>query len=103
MLKIENNKNCNIKINDSTISTLSAKEMFERLGYGIDEENDLEKLYKMKWEITSSYFVDFDKTKKTVECFTTSDSPFTPYAPFKMDMYLLQAINQEIEELGWNK
>lgn len=82
---------------------MSAKEMFEKLGYDIDEENNLEKLYKMKWEITSSYFVDFDKTKKTVECFTTSDSPFVPCESFKIDMDLLQAINQQISELGWNK
>ena len=32
MLKIEKNKNCNIKINDKTTSILSTKEMFERLG-----------------------------------------------------------------------
>lgn len=32
MLKIEKNKNCNIKINDKTTSILSTKEMFERVG-----------------------------------------------------------------------
>ena len=29
----------------------SAKEMFERLGYEIDEQSENEILYKMKWRI----------------------------------------------------
>ena len=79
----------------------SAKEMFEELGYGIDEENEKEILYKMKWEISSSYWVSFNKADKLFECFGTSDSPFEPRKSYKIDIDLLKAINQQINELGW--
>ena len=82
---------------------MTAKEMFEKLGYEIDEENDLEILYKMKWEISSTYWVAFDKTKKTFSGFRTSDSPFSPTEAFKITVDELNAINKQIEELGWNK
>ena len=47
----------------------SAKEMFKELGYVIDEENEKEILYKMKWEIVSIYWVSFNKADKLFECF----------------------------------
>lgn len=80
---------------------MSAKEMFEELGYEIDEENDKEILYKMKWEISTSYYVGFDLDHKNFECFITSDSPFEPAKSFAIDLDLLQAINQQCRELGW--
>ena len=82
---------------------MKAKEMFEELGYWIDEESKLEILYKMKWEISSTYWIGFDKTKKTFERFITSDSPFHPSKSFEIDMPTLKAINKQIEELGWNE
>lgn len=79
-----------------------AKEMFEELGYDLDEENDKEILYKMKWEISSTYYVSFDLKNKNIECYYfASDSPFTPAESFAVDLDLLQAINKQIEELGW--
>ena len=81
---------------------MTAKEMLEKLGYEIDEENDKEILYKMKWEISSSYYVGFDLEHKNFECFVTSDSPFEPAKSFAVYLDLLQAINKQVEELGWN-
>jgi hypothetical protein len=81
---------------------MSAKEMFEKLGYEIDEENDREILYKMKWEISDTYYVSFNLEYKNFECFVISDSPFEPVKSFEVDLDLLQAINKQIEELGWN-
>jgi len=81
---------------------MSAKEMFEKLGYEIDIENDTEILYKMKWEISSTYYVSFGLINKRIECFYfASDSPFTPTESFEVDLDLLQAINKQVEELGW--
>ena len=79
-----------------------AKEMFEELGYDLDEENDKEILYKMKWEISSTYYVSFDLKNKNIECYYfASDSPFTLAESFAVDLDLLQAINKQVEELGW--
>ena len=80
---------------------MSAKEMFEKLGYEIDEDNDKEILYKMKWEISSTYYVSFDLRNKWFEVFVTSDSPFEPSKSFPIYMDLLRAINKQVEELGW--
>ena len=82
---------------------MSARKMFEELGFELDEENDLEILYKMKWEISSTYWVAFDKTNKTFEGFVTSDSPFSLTEAFKITIDELKAINKQVEELGWNK
>ena len=82
---------------------MTAKEMFEKLGYEIDEQNNNEILYKMKWEMTTTYWVGFDIECKDISIFETSDSPFEPSKPFNIDMDLLQAINIQVEELGWNK
>ena len=82
---------------------MKAKEMFEKLGYELNEQNDKEILYKMKWEISSYYWVAFDILNKRFECFATSDSPFTPPESYDINMDLLQAINKQIEELGWLK
>ena len=75
--------------------------MFEKLGYEIDEQNDREILYKMKWEISSSYWVSFIIKNKSFDCYVTSDSPFTPSQSYEINMDLLQAINKQVKELGW--
>lgn len=86
----------------------SAKELFKELGYEIDEESELEILYKMKSEISSTYWnstywIVFNKTKKTFECFVTSDSPFEPSKSFEIGIDELKAINKQIEEMHWNE
>lgn len=80
---------------------MTAKEMFEKLGYELDERNKNEILYKMKWEISSSYWVSFNLLAKSFECFITSDSPFEPSKSYEINIDLLQAINKQVEELGW--
>lgn len=80
---------------------MKAKEMFEKLGYEIDEQSNKEILYKMKWEISTTYYVSFDLEHKWFECFITSDSPFEPSKSFAIDLELLQAINKQCEELEW--
>lgn len=82
---------------------MTAKEMFKKLGYELDIITDFEILYHMKWEISSTYWVSFNIINKSIECFLTSDSPFEPSKSYSIDIDLLQAINKQIEELGWNK
>lgn len=81
---------------------MSAKEMFEELGYELDERNPKEILYKMKWEISSTNWISFDIEHKCFNCFITSDSPFTPSKSSKVSLEELKAINKQVEELGWN-
>ena len=80
---------------------MSAREMFEKLGYELNEQNSNKILYKMKWEISTSYYIGFDIGNKLIEAFITSDSPFTTSEPIDIDIDLLQAINKQVEELGW--
>ena len=91
MLKIENNKNCNIKINDKTISNLSAKEMFEKLGYEEREETYCLNCVKsyINYKTLNIIYFDSDKTIDVQNMIISYE--------------LLQAINKQVEELGWNK
>ena len=81
---------------------MTAKKMFEELGYELNEKSDKEILYKMKWEISTSYWVSFDLTLKSIMCFMTSDSPFEPSKAYRIELDLLQAINKQIKELNWD-
>lgn len=81
---------------------MSAKEMFEKLGYELDIITDFEILYHMKWEISTTYWVSFNLINKSFECFVNSDSPFEPSKSYAIDIELLKAINKQVEELGWN-
>lgn len=45
---IANNKKCNIKINDKTMLTLSAKDMFEELGYTLFLKDNETLIYRCK-------------------------------------------------------
>lgn len=71
---------------------MSAKEMFEELGY--------KQLYNDEYRI---YYV----TYKGVACgsrgieFIHKYKKIVPYNRVQIDMKLLQAINKMIEELGW--
>ena len=74
---------------------MSAKEMFEKLGYGDYFNNGL--------RITYSNFdkeckmIEFDLKKK--ELILADDSEEI----FLLSLEELQAINKQVEELGWNK
>lgn len=79
---------------------MSAKEMLEKLGYEVDEQNDKEILYKMKWG-SKIYWVSFVLERESFECFITSDLPIETYHSYEISIDLLQAINQQVKELGW--
>lgn len=81
----------------------SAKKMFEKLGYEVDEQNDKEILYKKKWiemGMKTTYWVSFDLRFKLIDYFVVCDNTNIS-APHSIDTDLLQAINKQVEELGW--
>ena len=79
---------------------MSAKKMFEQLGWYLDiETNDNQIVYsKNKFNndtfgFISAKTITFDKEMESVYLDDVND----------ISMLLLQAINKQIEELGWNK
>lgn len=72
---------------------MSAKEMFEKLGYKYIE-NDRGIVYS-KSNNDSKLFICFNKESKS---FFKDDIKFVSY---DIDMQELKAINQQIKELGW--
>ena len=74
--------------------------MFEKLGY---EERKHENFIKYvgKFFVSDWYIILFDLKKKTITPQVSSDSPFTPLEPLDLNIELLQAINKQVEELGW--
>ena len=65
---------------------MSAKEMFEMLGYKQFANNSVEKMYH-----NDKYTIIFNKMNLEIYCTCI------------IDMKLLQAINKQVEELGWNE
>lgn len=80
---------------------MKAKDMFEKLGYKYYETKNKIECTK-KYFISEINFIIFDKQHKNFVNFTSSDSPFTPDAPYTLNIKELQAINKQVEELGWN-
>jgi hypothetical protein len=72
---------------------MSAKEMFEKLGYKYIE-NDRGIVYS-KSNNDSKLFIAFNKESKSV---FKDDINFVSY---DIDMQELKAINQQVKELGW--
>ena len=66
-------------------------------GYSVNNvEQYSTELYSMEnKEITS------DLKEKIFSSYATSDSPFTPNEPLELNVKELQAINKQVEELGW--
>lgn len=80
---------------------MEPKEMFEQLGYDIDEKNEKEILYKMKCNDTEdaeTFYVGFDLEHRNFIAFKTA--PFEDGKPFNIDIDLLKAIIQQYKELG---
>ena len=72
---------------------MTAKEMFEKLGYEYKETNDEDEIrYKSK---SGAFIICFYKAMQQVYCYTKNDEPFG------IDVNELQAINKQVEELGW--
>lgn len=81
---------------------MTAKEMFEKLGYELYTDSYYKISYKFKNTISDTYEIEFFKDKKEFVCEWYSDSPFEPVKPFNVTLQELQAINKQVEELGWN-
>ncbi len=64
---------------------MSAKEMFEKLGYKVLANNDIEIMY-----VNDTHTIIFHKINIDIYCTNL------------INIDLLQAINKQIEELGWN-
>jgi hypothetical protein len=73
---------------------MSAKEMFEELGYEYERQG--KDIYcEKEFPVTKAriYFCD---RKRTIDIATDE------HITFDLDLQELQAINKQIEELGWN-
>lgn len=79
----------------------SAKKMFEELEFYFDDSIQDEINYFKKRFISDTSVISFNLKNKTLEIFIESDSPFVPNKPYSIDIDLLQAINKQVEELGW--
>lgn len=85
---------------------MRAAEMFDKLGYERDESCD-EILYSKYIDSdrcgVEQHSISFDKENKTVEKYVReagfSHKCYRAYINLKE----LQAINKQVEELGWNK
>lgn len=77
---------------------MSAKEMFEKLGYEYIEnyfENELDEIYYQR-EGKYAPKIQFNLNHKCIRVYREVNK--SSY----FDVKLLQAINKQIEELGWN-
>ena len=71
----------------------TAKEMFEELGYEIFGSNAKYICYR---NIKNAWFIEFDLDKKCI----LTNKPNTIFNLINLGE--LQAINKQVEELGWN-
>ena len=81
---------------------MSAKEMFEKLGYELVFENEEVLRYRKNkmldvefWKVYEK--ITGEKMKKYIHISTVRNGSYF------MSLELLQAINKQVEELGWNK
>ena len=81
---------------------MSAKEMFKKLGYDCDEGCD--GILYSKWvnEIATDYEIQIIFEKNPI-CFrkTRTKGVFNLSRPDDITLEELQAINKQVEELGW--
>ena len=85
---------------------MKAREMFEKLGYEQRVNNESHIVY-MKYE-----YLDFNKSKEYIIEFHNKDKSLEKFSEYThihligsetIKIKELQAINKQIEELGWNK
>lgn len=78
---------------------MSAEKMFNKLGYDNLLSFDDNKIY---YKNNDDFIICFDKNKECFECYVidifTEDEISIP-----IPVNLLQAINKQVKELGWNK
>ena len=84
---------------------MTAKEMFEKLGYELIEDGKTYLRYANYDDKEHHYmggdFIDFDKKAKRFRL-TRKTGQGNTYFKYG-DLQELQAINKQVEELGWNK
>ena len=73
----------------------TAKEMFEELGYKTSGKSTRYICYRKKEKIGECY-IEFDLKKKVIE----NNKHYSLSCGISVDE--LQAINKQVEELGWN-
>ena len=82
---------------------MSAKEMFEKLGYECERDDNNWLIYNKKavvdYKITFVKRGDYNN-QECVEIKPTINGQ--PHYFVRLDIDLLQAINKQVEELGWN-
>lgn len=82
---------------------MSAKEMFEELGYELIRDCEFYLFYKKALKENAEYendylHISFEKQyKEVIKTYGDDNSPEA------ITMRELQAINKQVEELGWNK
>jgi hypothetical protein len=81
---------------------MTAREMFEELGYEETLNNKYTLSYTAKFFVSDKHRIEFYKNAKEFICHYYSDSPFEPAKPFNVSLKELQAINQQVKELGWD-
>ena len=74
---------------------MSAKEMFEELGY--DYFNNGLRITLQNYEISECKLIEFNLKERKM--WLADDSEET----FKLSLKEIKAINKQVEELGWNK
>ena len=80
---------------------MSAKEMFEQLGYVIDIDClGITRYAKHDTNYNIDYYIKFFNDLKEINCNRIEDNEIFP---LDINLVLLQAINQQVKELGWNE
>lgn len=80
----------------------SAKEMFEELGFKLEEVTDTYIAYGFRGS-SEDCFVCFELKDKYVNCFY-NDHNANCSQPLEVEYVLYKAISKQVEELwGWNK
>lgn len=78
---------------------MSAKEMFEKLGYEIDIDClGIIRYAKHDTNYNTDYYIRFYDNLKEISSNILDDNELFPLV---IDLDLLQAINKQVKELGW--
>lgn len=73
---------------------MNAKEMFEKLGYRLTDDSDLDYMTYKKGDIEINFII----FEKVYHC---SKQLILTWVPIKVDVDLYKAITQQMKELGW--
>lgn len=82
-------------------NNMSAKEMFEKLGYVIDIDClGILRYAKHDTNYNIDYYIKFFNDLKEISCNKIEENELSI---LDIDLNLLQAINKQVEELSWNE